>query len=70
MQKCLNCGYQFTKKEINKSYWLGYRDLICHECGTKYKVKTSMDLSKAMALDLAAGDSFPHIAFIFLFFLT
>jgi CXXC-20-CXXC protein len=36
IQKCENCGYQFTWKEIQKAIRWTYKPLVCRKCGTRH----------------------------------
>jgi len=37
MQSCQNCGQKFSFAQIYKSFWYGYRTLVCHNCKTNYE---------------------------------
>ncbi|MDF2535397.1 MAG: hypothetical protein K0R18_1556 [Bacillales bacterium] len=66
IQKCENCGYQFTWKEIQKVSCWSYKPLICSECGEKHNItkqtRVKLGLSTALILVFlffyASDDSF------------
>ena len=37
MQSCQNCGQKFSFTQIYKSFWYGYRTLVCGNCKTNYE---------------------------------
>ncbi|WP_412768013.1 TIGR04104 family putative zinc finger protein [Halobacillus yeomjeoni] len=38
IQKCENCGYQFSWKEIQKAIRWTYKPLVCENCGTVHVI--------------------------------
>jgi len=38
IQKCLNCGKQFSWKEVQKSVLWWYKPIACQKCGTTHTV--------------------------------
>ena len=37
MQSCTSCTQKFSFGEVYKSFWFGYKTLVCSNCKTKYE---------------------------------
>ncbi|MBT8314425.1 MAG: hypothetical protein KJP26_08180 [Maribacter sp.] len=35
MQRCNNCEQKFSKRQVYKSFWLGYKSFECPNCKSK-----------------------------------
>ena len=58
IQKCDNCKHHFSRKDIQKSFFKGFRPLNCPSCHTIHQIKDESKLIIGMII------TFPIIFFI------
>ncbi|MHC0038765.1 TIGR04104 family putative zinc finger protein [Pseudoneobacillus sp. C159] len=57
IQKCDNCGYQFTWMEIQKVSRVNYKPLVCCKCGTKHNVSIQTRLTLGLSTGIMVAIS-------------
>lgn len=56
IQKCENCGYQFTWKEVEQSFvrWTAI-PLVCKKCGTSHEISKRTRFLVALPVPIMIG---------------